>query len=217
MIIFQPGYRRTWTWVMGLALDLGNKYHTNHMSVRHYVASLVTDNVNLLLKCYSRRLTTSSIFTWINILSLVSTHHISSWINIIALFELTLGISYLDSAQSAARPMSLCQAKRPAASPLSTLHSWHFYVSDYILLMWFMETFQQQIICIKAQIVMACVSNEQAGLTSTYHCTGNTGMFKLNENKMFVLGDPEWNGLVMTRPVSECSILNPHTPRHLDN
>ena len=131
------------------------------------------------------------------------------------LYVLTYHISSLDSARANATCVK--PTKRPAASLLSTLHSWHFYVSDYILLMWFMETFQQQIICIKAQIVMACVSNEQAGLTSTYHCTGNTGMFKLNENKMFVLGDPEWNGLVMTRPVSECSILTPHTPRHLDN
>ena len=184
------------------------------MSVRHYVASLVTDNVNLLLKCYSRRLTTSSIFTWINILSLVSTHHISSRINIIALFELTLGISYLDSAQSAARPMSLCQAKRPAASPLSTLHSWHFYVSDYILLMWFMETFQQQIICIKAQIVMACVSNEQAGLTSTYHCRGNTCSNWMKIKCLCLETRSEMVWLWPGQSVSECSILTLHAPRH---
>ena len=55
---------------------------------------------------YSRRtiifwIVTSSILTWINMLSLVSSYHISS----------------LDPAQSAARQMPLCQAKRPAASP----------------------------------------------------------------------------------------------------
>ena len=54
----------------------------------------------------------------------------------------------------------------------------------YILLMWLVETLQQQatvIICIKAQIVLAGVSSKQAGPTPTYHCTGNTGMFKLNK------------------------------------
>ena len=56
----------------------------------------------------------------------------------------------------------------------------------YILLMWLVETLQQQatvIICIKAQIVLAGVSSKQAGPTPTYHCTGNTGMFKLNKIK----------------------------------
>ena len=63
--------------------------------------------------------------------------------------------------------------------------------------MWLVETFQQQatvIICIKAQIVLAGVSSEQAGPTQTHHCPG---MFKLNENKMFVPGDPERNGEVV--------------------
>ena len=41
---------------------------------------------------------------------------------------------------------------------------------------------------------MACVSSEQAGPTQTHHCPG---MFKLNENKMFVPGDPERNGEVV--------------------
>ena len=108
MIIFQPGYWRTWT---------------NHISVWHYVASLATDNVNLLLKCYSRsrtsilRIVTSSVFTWICMLSLlvcVLTYHISS----------------LDSAQ--ANDTVSSQETRS----FSTLHSWHFYVSDCTIYYW---------------------------------------------------------------------------------
>ena len=71
--------------------------------------------------------------------------------------------------------------------------------------MWLVETFQQQatvIICIKAQIVLAGVSSKQAGPTPTYHCTGNTGMFKLNKIKCLC----RETGVAMTRPVS--------APRH---
>ena len=86
-----------------------------------------------------------------------------------------------------------------------------------ILLMWLVETFQQQatvIICIKAQIILAGVSSEQAGPTPTYNCTGNTGMFKLNEIKCLCR---ETRSGCMTRPVSECSIPTLHAPRHLIN
>ena len=158
MIIFQPGYWRTWT---------------NHISVWHYVASLATDNVNLLLKCYSRsrtsilRIVTSSVFTWICMLSLVC-----------------INISHLVSG--------FCPGQWHCVQPrdsqllhitfMTFLCLWLYY----ILLMWLVETFQPQatvIICIKAQIVLAGVSSEQAGPTPTYHCTGNTGIFKLNKIK----------------------------------
>ena len=83
----------------------------------------------------------------------------------------------------------LCQANQETRS-FSTLHitfmTFLCLQLYYILLMWLVETFQQQatvIICIKAQIILAGVSSEQAGPTPTYHCTGNTGMFKLNEIK----------------------------------
>ena len=125
MIIFQSGYWRTWT---------------NHISVRHYVASLATDNVNLLLKCYSRcrtsilRIVTSSVFTWINMLSLAR-------------------LSGFCPGQC-----HLCQANQETRS-FSTLHitfmTFLCLQLYYILLMWLVETFQQQatvIICIKAQI-----------------------------------------------------------------
>ena len=158
MIIFQPGYWRTWT---------------NHISVWHYVASLATDNVNLLLKCYSRsrtsilRIVTSSVFTWICMLSLVC-----------------INISHLVSG--------FCPGQWHCVQPrdsqllhitfMTFLCLWLYC----ILLMWLVETFQPQatvIICIKAQIVLAGVSSKQAGPTPTYHCTGNTGMFKLNKIK----------------------------------
>ena len=161
MIIFQSGYWRTWT---------------NHISVRHYVASLATDNVNLLLKCYSRcrtsilRIVTSSVFTWINMLSLVC-----------------INISHLVSGFCPGQCHCVKPTKRLAASiTFMTFLCLRLYYN--ILLMWLVETFQQQatvIICIKAQIVMYVKSSEQAGPTPTYHChcTGKTGMFKLNEIK----------------------------------
>ena len=128
MIIFQPGYWRTWT---------------NHISVWHYVASLATDNVNLLLKCYSRsrtsilRIVTSSVFTWICMLSLVC-----------------INISHLVSG--------FCPGQWHCVQPrdsqllhitFMTFLCLRLYCN--ILLMWLVETLQQQatvIICIKAQI-----------------------------------------------------------------
>ena len=185
MIIFQPGYWRTWT---------------NHISVWHYVASLATDNVNLLLKCYSRsrtsilRIVTSSVFTWICMLSLVC-----------------INISHLVSG--------FCPGQWHCVQPrdsqllhitFMTFLCLRLYYN--ILLMWLVETFQQQatvIICIKAQIVLAGVSSKQAGPTPTYHCTGNTGMFKLNKIKCLC----RETGVAMTRPVSAPRT----TPRHLIN
>ena len=96
---------------------------TNHISVRHYVASLATDNVNLLLKCYSRsrtsilRIVTSSVFTWICMLSLVC-----------------INISHLVSGFCPGQ-CHLCQANQETRS-FSTLHSWHFYVSHYTVYCW---------------------------------------------------------------------------------
>ena len=43
-------------------------------------------------------------------------------------------ISSLDSVQAIATCVK--PTKRPAASPLSTLHSWHFYVSHYTVYCW---------------------------------------------------------------------------------
>ena len=181
MIIFQPGYWRTWT---------------NHISVWHYVASLATDNVNLLLKCYSRsrtsilRIVTSSVFTWINMLSLVC-----------------INISHLVSG--------FCPGQwhcvQPRDSQLLTFMTFLCLRLYCILLMWLVETLQQQatvIICIKAQIVLAGVSSKQAGPTPTYHCTGNTGMFKLNKIKCLCRPGVIWCGYEW---LGQCPH---HAPRH---
>ena len=50
------------------------------------------------------------------------------------MYYLTYHISSLDSAQANATCVK--PTKRPAASPLSTLHSWHFYVSDCTVYCW---------------------------------------------------------------------------------
>ena len=99
------------------------------------------------------------------------------------MYVLTYHISSLDSAQANATCVK--PTKRLAASiTFMTFLCLRLYYN--ILLMWLVETFQQEatvIICIKAQIILAGVSSEQAGPTPTYNCTGNTDMFKLNEIK----------------------------------
>ena len=190
MIIFQPGYWRTWT---------------NHISVWHYVASLATDNVNLLLKCYSRsrtsilRIVTSSVFTWICMLSLVC-----------------INISHLVSG--------FCPGQWHCVQPRDS-QLLHITFMTFIFFRLYcniadVENFQQQatvIICNKAQI--DCHVCQVSRMDRHRHIIAQAIQASLNLIKLNVFaGKPgEERCGWMTRPVSECSNPTPHAPRHLIN
>ena len=160
MIIFQPDGHGPTIYQYGIML--------HHLQLTTWICYWIEVLFKKLNK-YILRIVTSSVFTWINMLSLVC-----------------INISHLVSG--------FCPGQWHCVQPRDSQHLHITFMTFLclwlycILLMWLVETFQPQatvIICIKAQIVLAGVSSKQAGPTPTYHCTGNTGMFKLNIIKCF--------------------------------